>query len=84
MTVEFLLLEVSDRAATPYVTAAPLIVGPFGSEDEAEGFAAEHGMGRGCDDYGGARSVFVVRNELDITSPAEAAGLLASYAEEAG
>jgi hypothetical protein len=82
MSGDFLLIQVSDREHTSYTTAPPFIIGPFGSEDEAAAFAAEHGM---CDhrhdDYGGCLSVHIVANALEVTAPAEAAVMLAEEAE---
>lgn len=81
MSGDFLLIQVSDREHTAYTTAPPFIIGPFDTEDEAAAFAAEHGMrDRQRDDYGGCLSVHIVANAVEITSPAEAAAMLAEEA----
>lgn len=82
MSGDFLLIQVSDREHTSSTTAPPFIIGPFVTEDEAAAFATEHGMrDHRHDDYGGCLSVHIIANAIEITTPAEAAAMLAEEAD---
>lgn len=74
--MSYLLIQTSAREHTPRPAAVPIIVGPFSTEEDAEQYATDHGMGQGHDEYGGCLSVCVVWNDLTVHAPAEFAETL--------